>query len=207
MIETVFFDIGGVLLTNGWDERQRAAVLSRLNVDLAAYEARHEAANWHWERGLKDNRWFFDQTVFYEPRCFTFGELWREVEAQSHVTFPGTFEILSDLRVARRKAGGRYKLATLNNESRELNDYRVQAFDLRSYFDFFICSGYVGEMKPLPGIYRTALEISGSLPAQTLFIDDKAENCEAARELGMNALQFFSSERLRSDFAAFGITL
>jgi HAD superfamily hydrolase (TIGR01509 family) len=201
-IETIFFDIGGVLLTNGWDETQRAAVLSKFNVDLDAYEGRHEAANYLWERGLENARWFFDQTVFYEPRKFTFEDLWPEVEAQSWVKFPGTFDVIRNLRAQKK-----YKVATLNNESRELNNFRLEKFDFRSYFDYFICSGYVGEMKPHPGIYRTALETSATPPSQTVFIDDKPENCAGARALDMNAILFSSPQQLCSALMEFGITL
>jgi HAD superfamily hydrolase (TIGR01509 family) len=142
-----------------------------------------------------------------EARNFGFDELWRAVEEQSSVTFPGNFDLLRDLREAERIDGGSYRIATLNNESRELNNYRIQTFDLRRFFDYFVCSGYVGEMKPLPGIYRSALEISSTPAEQTLFVDDKAENCDAARKMGMNAIQFISPEQLRSDFGGFGITL
>jgi HAD superfamily hydrolase (TIGR01509 family) len=201
-IETVFFDIGGVLLSNGWDRNQRATVLSKFHVPLEDYEARHEAANYRWERGLETARWFFDQTIFYEPRDFTFEDLWPEVEGQSSVTYPETYDVLKDLHSTRK-----YKLATLNNESRELNDYRIQAFDLCRYFEFFICSGYVREMKPHPDIYRAALEISGTPAAQTVFIDDKEENCVAARALGMNAIRFTSPQQLRLALTAISITL
>ena len=201
-IETIFFDIGGVLLTNGWDPGQRAAVLPKFGVSLDGYEARHNAANYRWERGLETARWFFDQTVFYEPRAFKFEDLWPEVEGQSGVLFPETYDVLRDLRKA-----GKYKVATLNNESRELNEYRVKAFGLREYFDYFICSGYVGEMKPHPDIYRTALEVSGTPPGQTVFIDDKAENCDAAVALGMQAIHFTSAQQLRSALTAIQVTL
>jgi HAD superfamily hydrolase (TIGR01509 family) len=201
-IETIFFDIGGVLLTNGWDAGQRASVLPRFGVDLAAYEQRHDAANYYWERGLQNARWFFDQTVFYQPRNFTFDDLWPQVEAQSAVLHPGVFDILRALRNT-----GRYRIATLNNESRELNDYRIQAFGLSAFFHYFVCSGYVHEMKPLPGIYRTALEIAATPPAQALFIDDKPENCDAARALGMQAVVFETPQQLHSALTAFAITL
>ncbi len=201
-IQTIFFDIGGVLLSNGWDRTQRAEALTKFGMSLEDYEQRHDAANYRWERGLETARWFFDQTVFYESRNFTFDDLWAEVEGQSSVQYPGTYDVLRDLR-----ASGKYTLATLNNESRELNDFRVNEFRLREFFEFFICSGYVGEMKPHPAIYRTALEISQTPPAQTLFIDDKSENCEAARKLGMGAILFQSPQQLRSDLAAIGITL
>jgi len=201
-IKTIFFDIGGVLLTNGWDQNQRASVLPKFGVDLAEYEKRHDAANYFWERGLKDARWFFDQTVFYEPRKFTFEDLWQEVEGQSKLLYPETGEILGLLRGLRQ-----FKIATLNNESRELNNFRVQHFGLREYFDFFICSGYAGEMKPSHAIYRTALEVSGAPAAETLFIDDKQENCDAARALGMQAIHFTTPAALRSSLTEFGITL
>jgi HAD superfamily hydrolase (TIGR01509 family) len=201
-IETIFFDLGGVLLSNGWDQTQRASVLPKFDVFLDGYEARHEAANYCWERGLEDARWFFDQTVFYEPRKFTFDDLWQEVEGQSSVMYPETYDILRELHATKK-----YKIATLNNESRELSDYRIKKFDLRKYFDFFICSGYVREMKPHPDIYRTALEISGTPAAHTLFIDDKEENCAAARVVGMNAIRFTSSQQLRLALTAIGITL
>jgi HAD superfamily hydrolase (TIGR01509 family) len=202
MIETIFFDIGGVLLSNGWDETQRATVLPRFDIFLDGYETRHAAANYRWERGLENARWFFDQTVFYEPRKFTFEDLWPEVEGQSSVMYPGTYDVIRSLRAQKK-----YKVATLNNESRELNDFRIEKFDLRSYFDFFICSGYLGEMKPNPGIYRAALETSATPPARTVFIDDKPENCAAARELGMNAILFSSPQQLCSALIEIGITL
>lgn len=206
-IRTVFFDIGGVLLTNGWDLGQRTQVLTRFNVDLAQYEKRHDAANWRWERGLETARWFFDRTLFYEPRSFTFEQLWPEVEAQSGVQYPETYDVLRELRASAAYRTGALRIATLNNESRELNDYRVRAFGLRDCFDFFICSGYAGEMKPHAGLYRTALEVSQTPPGQTVFIDDKPENCKAAQALGMHAIHFTSPQQLRSALTALGVTL
>jgi len=199
-IRTIFWDVGGVILTNGWDVDQRARVLTRLGVDLAEYEARHDSANFYWERGLSTAREFFDRTVFYQPREFTFEELWPQVCAESGVLNPECYEILDRLA-----ASGRYRLATLNNESRELNEYRMDAFDLRRRFAYFICSGYVHEMKPLPDIYRAAIDISG-LPAEAaLFIDDKQENCDAAMNFNMRAIRFESPAQLRAALLNMGI--
>ena len=199
-IETIFWDIGGVLLTNGWDKDQRADVLGRLGVDLEDYESRHDEANFYWERGLSTAERFFNQTVFTEPRSFTFEELWRQVCAESKILHPDCFDILGALA-----ADKRFKVATLNNESRELNEHRIHAFRMRPYFDYFICSGYVHEMKPTPAIYRSAIEISGFPPEYSLFIDDKAENCEAARDLGMQAIHFESPAQLNGALAQLGI--
>ncbi|WP_263381918.1 HAD-IA family hydrolase [Granulicella arctica] len=202
-IKTIFWDLGGVVLTNGWDRDQRARVLTSLQVDLADYESRHDAANFFWERGLSTAYDFFAKTVFHadQPsRDFSYDELWSLVCAESKVLHPECIDILGKLYDART-----YSLATLNNESRELNAHRLDAFRLRPYFDFFICSGYVHEMKPHVDIYRAAIEISGQAAEQTLFIDDKQENCDAAVSLGMQAIRFQSPRQLIADLAQLGI--
>jgi FMN phosphatase YigB (HAD superfamily) len=200
-IKTIFWDVGGVILTNGWDVDQRARVLTRLGVDLAEYEARHDAANFYWERGLSTAREFFDRTVFFKPREFTFEELWQGVCGENGVLHAECYEILDRLA-----ADGRYRLATLNNESRELNEYRLDAFDLRRRFGYFICSGYVHEMKPLPGIYRAAIDISGMPGERAVFIDDKQENCDAAMNFNLKAIRFESPAQLRADLLKMGIS-
>jgi epoxide hydrolase-like predicted phosphatase len=200
-IRTIFWDIGGVLLTNGWDEAQRAHTLTPLGVDLADFESRYEAANFFWERGLSTALEFFNKTLFRadQPnRTFSFEDIWPLVCAESKVLHPECFDILTSLR-------GHYKVATLNNESRELNAYRIDTFNLRQYFDYFICSGYVHEMKPHPDIYRTAIDISGHPPQASIFIDDKPENCRAAAAFGMHAIHFQSPEQLARDLAQLGI--
>ena len=201
-IETVFWDIGGVLLTNGWDRDQRARVLTTLNVNLPAYEAVHEKENWFWERGLLSAEEFFERTVLSTNSSLhlTFEQLWPLVCSESALLHPECFDILQSLRQAPR-----LRLATLNNESRELNGYRLDAFGLRPSFDFFVCSGNVGEMKPAPAIYQLAIEISGR-PAETgLFIDDKAENCDVARANGMHAIHFVTPAQLATDLARYGV--
>jgi FMN phosphatase YigB (HAD superfamily) len=199
-IKTIFWDIGGVLLTNGWDKGQRTRVLTRLGVDLEDYESRHDEANFLWERGLSTAEDFFEVTVLDQNPNLTFSELWPQVCAESKVLHPESLDILGELG-----ASGKFKIATLNNESRELNAYRLDAFRLRSFFDYFICSGYVHEMKPHPGIYQAGIEISGHLAEMALLIDDKVENCEAARAAGMQAIRFESPTQLRDELAQLGI--
>ncbi|WP_254064016.1 HAD family phosphatase [Granulicella sp. S190] len=199
-IKTIFWDIGGVLLTNGWDRGQRTEVLKRLGVDLADYEARHEEANYFWERGLSTAEHFFNQTVLNQNPNLTFAELWPQVCAESKILHPGSLDVLGELA-----SSGRYHLATLNNESRELNEHRLDAFRLRPFFDYFICSGYVHEMKPHSGIYQAAIEISGHVAETALFIDDKVENCDAAAALGMQTICFESPKQLRAELAQLGL--
>jgi len=203
-VRTVFWDLGGVLLTNGWDHGQRTRVLSRLGVNLADYEELHEGANYYWERGLITAEEFFSRTVLRpNPRLhLTFEVLWPQVCAESRVLHPECLDILAEL-----KQGGKVRLATLNNESRELNEHRLDAFKLRTLFDYFICSGYVHEMKPHPGIYKAAIDISGFDAETALFIDDKQENCAAAAALGMRMIRFEDPRQLCTALAAQGIML
>lgn len=203
-IRTIFWDIGGVLLTNGWDVNQRREVLTRIGADLAAYEALHDEVNWFWERGLMGAEEFFQKTLFATSPDLRLGwaEFWPLVCAESRVLYPESFAVLDALR-----AGGAYRLATLNNESRELNGYRLDTFGLRARFDYLVCSAYVHEMKPAPRIFEDAVAISGLPAATALLIDDKAENCAAARDAGMKAVQFREPAQLRDDLRGHGIQI
>jgi putative hydrolase of the HAD superfamily len=147
---------------------------------------------------------FFDRTVLStNPELgLSFDELWKLVCGESRVLHPESFEILAELKESRQ-----FRLATLNNESRELNDYRLETFGLRQYFDYFICSGYVHEMKPLAEIYRVAIDISGFAPESALFIDDKQENCDTASAMGMKAIRFDSPAQLRAALAECGVAV
>lgn len=203
-IRTIFWDVGGVLLTNGWDIDQRGRVLASLGVDVAAYEAVHDEVNFFWERGLISARDFFERTVLEtNPQLgLTFDQLWKLVCGESRVLHAECFEMIASLRRT-----GIYRVATLNNESKELNRYRMDTFHLRRFFDYFICSGYIHEMKPLPEIYRAAIDISGLAAETAVFIDDKAENCDVARAFGMKAIHFESPAQLRGALAQLGIAV
>ena len=203
-IRTVFWDIGGVILTNGWGLTQRTKVLGRLGVDLEAFEEVHDRTNYYWERGLITAKDYVMQTVLRtNPKLnLTFDQVWPQMCAASKVLHPECLDILAELKEQRK-----FRLAPLNNESRELNEHRLNAFKLRSLFDYFICSGYVHEMKPAATIYKSAIDISGFEAEKALFIDDKAENCTAAAALGMETILFESPLQLRGALSEYGIQL
>jgi putative hydrolase of the HAD superfamily len=200
-VNTILFDVGGVLLTNGWDHEERAAVLAYFSVDRAAYEERHAPANDAWEKGLITADEFLEQTVFFEPRPFTPAEFLARMKAQSKVLPHGALRILGDLR-----ASHKIQLAILNNEARELNDDRIERFLLREYFSAFFSSCYLGLRKPGAEIYTKALKITQREPAETILIDDRGLNLECARELGMNTILFRNVSQLQEDLNRFGVT-
>jgi putative hydrolase of the HAD superfamily len=184
-ISTILWDVGGVLLTNGWDHLERAAVLKRFQLDSDPFEQRHELANDPWEKGLITAEEYLLRTVFYEPRPFTSAEFLQAMKERS-VLLPHTaMRILQELA-----ASEEIELAMLNNEARELNDYRIERFELGRYFDSFFSSCYVGLRKPDPKIFDLALDVLQRDPEEVAFIDDRPGNCDAAEALGIHAIHY-----------------
>lgn len=192
--DVILFDVGGVLLTNGWDHRERAAVLDQFHLDRADFERRHPEANDAWERDTINVAQYLDATVFYEPRSFSKDEFMSAIFAQSKALPNGALGILGELA-----ASHRYMLGVLNNEAREPNEYRFQTFGIRDQVDVAFSSCYMGLRKPGAAIYRRALDILGTPGQHTLFIDDRAENAAAAASAGMQAICFTGADALRSN--------
>ncbi len=201
-IEVVYFDVGGVLLTNGWDHTERARVLDHFGVDRERYEARHAAPNDAWEKGKITVEEFLRETVFYEPRTFTIAQFVQAMREQSQWLPKGAISTLRALR-----ASGQVKLAMLNNEARELNDYRIDHFGLDCFFDGFFSSCYLGLRKPDPAIFEAALALLHQKPERSAFIDDREGNCAAAAKLGFHAIQYQDEQQLARELHALGIAV
>jgi putative hydrolase of the HAD superfamily len=198
-ITHIFFDIGGVLGTGGWDTRQRALAAARFQLDAEDFEQRHQEAVGMFEDGHLTLDEYLDATVFDVSRSFTRDEFTAFMLAQSQ-PFPET------IAVARRLAAtGRYRLMTLNNESAELNEYRLRHFRLIDIFTTFFSSCWLGVSKPSRRIYQLALSMSQASPDQSVFIDDREQNLPPARRLGMRTFRFTNAVQLAADLAALGI--
>jgi putative hydrolase of the HAD superfamily len=193
------FDVGGVILTNGWDRPARRRAAERFELDWDDCEERHELVICDFELGRMGLDDYLDQTVFYQPRPFTREEFKSFVYAQSQ-TYPESLAIVADL-----SRSGKYLLATLNNESRDLNRYRIERFRLRDYFAAFFCSGFLGVGKPDQRIFQLAMEITQRSPDECLFVDDRALNVEVAQGLGMGGIQYQNATQLRSELRRFEI--
>ena len=198
--DVILFDVGGVLLTNGWDQRERAAAIEHFNLDLAAFEARHLAHDDAWERDAIPMKAYLDATVFYELRSFSRDEFFAFMLTQSKPQPDGALGILQELA-----ASGKYMLGALNNEARETNEYRFEHFGLRKYFQVAFSSCYLGLRKPEPAIYHRALDILGRPAERVLFIDDREENVAGALTVGMKAIRFDGAETLRRKLESFGV--
>jgi putative hydrolase of the HAD superfamily len=190
--DVILFDVGGVLLTNGWDHKERAIVARNFGLDLEEFEARHPEANDHWEKDETTAREYLDATVFYEPRTFTHDDFLNAILEQS-VPIPETgIPVLKDLA-----ASGKYLLGALNNEAREPNEYRFDTFGLRQLFRVALSSCYLGMRKPNPEIYKRAIDILGVKLGRILFIDDRQSNVDFAADSGLKAILFTGETNLR----------
>jgi len=198
--DVILFDIGGVLLTNGWDHRERAAIVEQFHLDAAAFETHHAKAFQAWERGEISRNEYLDAAVFYEPRSFSRDEFFQSICAQSELLPDGAIGILKQL-----SASHICKLGSLNNEARETNEYRLEHFGLRAYLEFTFTSCYMGLRKPEPTIYRRVLGILGIQAERALFIDDRAENVTAAISVGIKAIQFTGAQALRAELEGIGV--
>lgn len=195
MITTIFFDLGGVLLSKGWDRDFRREAKTRYALD-DHFEARHEAVAKRFECGQLDLDDYLDRVVFNQPRSFTREEFVAFIHAKQ-TPIAGSLALLPRL--------SKLFLATLNNESRELNAYRIERFALRDHFSAFFSSCFLGFMKPEPPIYRLALDVAQRQPSECLFIDDTLANLEAAQALGMDTIHFTSPEQLEKELSARGL--
>jgi putative hydrolase of the HAD superfamily len=198
-ISHLFFDIGGVLATNGWSSPQRRNAVERFGLDAAEFEQQHRDAVGTFEQGRMTLDEYLDSTVFYRDREFSREAFVDFMLAESRPDQP-------TIDLARHLADtGKFRMMTLNNESLELNLYRIERFGLRDIFEAFFTSCWLGFTKPSRRIYELALGISQAPPDRAVFIDDRAPNLEPARALGMQTVHYTTGDMLAGQLAALGV--
>jgi putative hydrolase of the HAD superfamily len=198
-ITTLFWDIGGVILTNGWDRGSRRAAATTFKFDYEEFQDRHDLSFPAFDSGHITLNEYLDRTLFYRPRSFTREEFTAFMFGQSK-EHPETRAVLAD--TART---GKYLIGSINNEPLELNQYRIEAFYLRRDFLVFFSSCYVRSRKPEETIFRMALEVTQRPPEQCVFIDDRPLNLDCPRRLGFNVIHHQNAEQLRSELRNHGV--
>lgn len=198
-IRALFWDVGGVLLSNAWDREQRQRTLAHFALDEVEFSDRHEMLASSFERGKISLQEYLERTIFYRPRSFT-------LQAFKEYMFSLSQPDAKALQLAQELAhSGKYLMSTINNESKELNLFRIQTFGLHEIFSIFVSSCFVGLRKPEEGIYLLALEITQRSPEQCCFIDDRPLNLDGAARLGMHVIQMENAEQLRRDLQELGV--
>ena len=196
-ITALFFDVGGVILSNGWDRRSRRHCTATFGLDWEEFQDRHEFVSEAFETGEMTLDDYLDRTIFYRTRSFSRSEFIEGMYGESR-ELPDTLEFVSSLK-------GEYLLATLNNESRELSDYRIERFGLHNVFDAFFTSSYIGVKKPQEEIFRMALDVTQRKAEESVFVDDRPLNLDTARRLGLHTIAFENATQLRAELVALGV--
>lgn len=196
---TLFLDLGGVLLTNGWGRQVRRQAAELFKFDYTEMDERHHLSFNSYEDGKLTLDQYLDQVVFYEPRTFSRQDFKAYMYAQSK-PYPDMLALMADL-----KARHHLKIVVVSNEGRELTDYRINAFALRTLVDVFVVSSFVHFRKPDQDIYRLALAVSQAAPEQVIYIDDRPLFVEIARGMGIPSIRHTDIETTRSTLAAHGL--
>ena len=198
-ITAIFWDIGGVLLSNAWDREQRQRTLKQFHLDDVEFESRHEMLVSSFERGKITLQEYLERTIFYRPRSFTLDAFKKYMFSLSQ-PIPETLQLANEL-----SRSGKYLMSTINNESKELNLFRIQTFGLCEIFSLFVSSCFVGLRKPEEAIYRLALDITRKPPEECCFIDDRPLNLDSASRLGMHVIRMENVEQLSQELESLGV--
>ena len=181
-ITTLFLDIGGVLLTDGWDHHARKRAATNFKLELAEMEDRHHLTFDTYEEGKLTLEEYLGRVVFYQKRPFTRAQFRHFMFAQSK-PYPQMIELV-------RKLKGRYglKIVAVSNEARELNSHRIRKFKLDGFVDFFISSCFVHLRKPDADIFRLALDIAQTPAREVVYIENTPMFVQIAEGLGIRSI-------------------
>ncbi len=198
---TLFLDIGGVLLTNGWDHHSRLLAAKEFGLNHEELNERHHLTYDTYESGKLSLREYLDRIVFYEKRNFSHEEFRDFIFGQSK-PYPDMIELVKSLK---KKYG--LKVGVISNEGREVNEYRITTFRLGEFVDFFVSSCFVHFRKPDLDIYRIALDVAHVAPDAAVYVDDRPMFAQVAAGLGLSSIIHTGYESTKSELGRLGLTL
>jgi putative hydrolase of the HAD superfamily len=198
-ITTLFLDIGGVLLTDGWDHQARRRAATGFKLEWAEMEERHGLNFNIYEEGKLTLEEYLGRVVFYRKRPFTRAEFRRFMFAQSK-PYPKMIELVRKL-----KARYRFKIIVLSNEARELNAHRIRKFKLDGFVDAFVSSCFVHLHKPDAAIFRLALDIAQTPARQIVYIENTPLFVQIAEGLGIRSILHTDYKSTCAKLTSFGL--
>jgi putative hydrolase of the HAD superfamily len=198
-ITALFLDIGGVLLTDGWDHHARKRAATHFKLELPEMEDRHHLTFDTYEEGKLTLQEYLGRVVFYEERPFTPAQFRRFMFAQSK-SYPEMIELIRQL-----KAKYGLKIAVVSNEARELNAYRIRKFKLAGFVDSFVSSSFVHVRKPDADIFRLALDIAQVPARQVVYIENTPMFVQVAEGLGIQSILHTNYKSTRAKLASLGL--
>jgi len=200
-VTTLFVDIGGVLLTDGWGHTFRKLAVKEFNLDPEEMEIRHSIVFETFEIGKLTLEEYLNLVVFYQPRPFTQAQFQEFMFARSE-SDPKMIGLISQL-----KAKYGLKIVVVSNESRELNAHRIQKFRLKELVDSFISSCYVGLRKPDADIFRLALAVAQVTAEQVVYIENTQMFVQIAKCIGIRGIWHTDYKTTREKLVSFGLEI
>ncbi len=200
-ITTLFLDIGGILLSNGWGHEARDSTVAYFKLNSEEVNERHHLTFDTYEEGKLTLHEYLKRVVFYEKRNFSEEDFTAFMFNQS-LAYPDTFNFFKEI-----KKEYRLKVIAVSNEGRELNNYRINQFKLNELFDAFVSSCFVHFRKPDEDIFRMAIDISQTLPEHAIYIDDRLMFVEVAQGLGMHGIHHQELEDTKKQLKTLGFAL
>lgn len=198
-ITTLFLDIGGVLLTDGWDRHARKRAAMAFKLKYSDMEERHKLNFSTFELGKLTIEEYLSRVVFYEERTFTPAQFQKFMFSQSK-PYPKMIDM-----VHRLKTQYGLKICVVSNEERELNVYRIRKFKLDGFVDFFISSCFVHVSKPDVDIFRLALDIAQVPAKQIVYIENTPMFVQIAEGLGIRSILHTDYKSTCEKLASFGL--
>jgi len=181
-ITCMFLDIGGVLLTNGWDHHSRKRAATHFKLEFAEMESQHHLTFEIYQQGKLTLEEYLDRVVFYRSRSFTRAQFRRFMYAQSK-PYSEMIQLVAGLKIRHG-----LKIVVVSNEGRELNAYRIRKFKLDRFVDAFISSCFVHVCKPDADIFRLALDIAQVAAREVVFIENTPMFVQVAEDLGIRSV-------------------
>ena len=200
-ITCVFVDVGGVLLTNGWDGRARKRAAAHLKLEFAVMEDRHHLTFNTYEEGKITLDDYLDRVVFYEKRPFTRAQFRRFMFAQS-TPYPRMIQLIAQLKVRHG-----LKVAVVSNEGRELNAHRMRTFKLNAFVDAFVSSCFVHVRKPDADIFQLALDIAQTPASQIVYIENTPLFVQIAESMGIRSILHTDYTSTCAQLASLGLQI
>lgn len=200
-VTTLFLDIGGVMLSNGWGHESRQLAAEEFNLNLSELEERHHLTFVTYEEGKLTLKEYLNRVVFYQKRSFT-QEQFQEFMFNQSTPFTEMIEFILKL-----KEQNRMKIAVVNNEARELNEHRIKKFKLNQFVDFYISSCFVHFRKPDADIFRIALDIAQVPAEHVVYIENTQMFVDVARDLGIRSIHHTDYKSTRSELSLLGLKI
>ena len=200
-ITTLFLDLGGVLLSNGWDRKSRRQAAEKFGLDFEEMDERHHLTFGTYEEGKLSLEEYLSRAVFYEERSFSRDSFMMFMFAQSH-PYPEMIDFVRSL-----KSRHALKVISVSNEGRELTEYRIKRFELGTFIDCFISSCFVHVRKPDYDIYHIAMDVAQASCEEIVYIEDRGMFVEAARCLGIQGIVHKDYISTREALAGLGLSL